>query len=92
MSIAPGHDDMARDVDLLVGAASLGAFDDAAILKPDVADRVLPSRGIDDMAAAQNCQRHAPSETSAMMPPIASATLGASVGALALRSVMPPVS
>ena len=76
----------------MIGAAPFGPLDDAAVLEPHVADRVLAGRRIDDMAAAQNCQRHAPSETSAMMAPIACATLGASVGALALRSVMPPVS
>ena len=82
----------ARQLVVLIGAAAFGTLDDAAVFEPDVADRVLPGRGIDDMAAAQNCQRHAPSETSAMMASIACATLGASVGALALRSVMPPVS
>ena len=87
-----GHDDMARAVDLLVGLAASRRRDDAAVLQPDVADAILARRRIDDMAATQNCQQGATSETFAMMASMTCATVGASDGAVAVRSVRPPVS
>ncbi len=87
------HDDMAGAVDLLIGLAAAGRRrDDAAVLEPDVANAVLARRRIDDMAATQNCQQGATSETCAMMASMTSATVGASDGVAAVRSVMPPVS
>ena len=59
-----GHDDMAGDSrSLCRRLPPVGRRDDAAILEPDVADAILARRRIDDMAATQNCQHGATSET-----------------------------